>query len=567
MPIARVQLPDGRVGRFEVPEGTTAEQATQLATQHFQQMQQSTEQPAQQSIEQSTQQPTQQPVSAGRTALEQGLQGATFGFADEASNRIGAGIASLVTGEPYKNLLNEAQQQSQQRLTQQVEQRPGLSLASNVAGGLATGAAGASTKLGGLVSAGLRSGGLGAQVAKGALAGAASGGLYGAGSAAEGERLKGAAEGAAIGGAIGGAVPAAGAAASAVKSAVIPKIDEAIKPLVKRAQDFGIPLRADQVAPSRVRNTVQKVSQEVPFSGVDKFEDAQNKAFNKAIAKTLGQDADNASPETIKKFRDDVSQKFNSVVGGKEIAVTPEDLQNIQAIKTSARKSIETGLADVVDKNVDDVVKDLQEGALSGKKLASIRSELAKTATRAQGGSSEFIGDLVDSIDDIAAKNITEEEGKVLAGARRQWRNFRTIQPLLEKSTDGNINPTQLINRVASSRFIDASNKAVGEDDLVDLARIGKEFLPKKGGSDTFQKTALTLGVGSAGGLASLAVTNPLLAAQTVAGAGGAMLANRGLQAVNTSQRLIKAGLKEPTKAKSLKGLSNALIAGAVNGN
>ena len=30
MPIARVQLPDGRIGRFEVPEGTTPEQAQSL---------------------------------------------------------------------------------------------------------------------------------------------------------------------------------------------------------------------------------------------------------------------------------------------------------------------------------------------------------------------------------------------------------------------------------------------------------------------------------------------------------------------------------------------------------
>ena len=30
MPIARFELPDGRIGRFEVPDGTTPEQAMQL---------------------------------------------------------------------------------------------------------------------------------------------------------------------------------------------------------------------------------------------------------------------------------------------------------------------------------------------------------------------------------------------------------------------------------------------------------------------------------------------------------------------------------------------------------
>lgn len=35
MPIAKIQLPDGRIAKFEVPEGTTPEQVTQFATQHF----------------------------------------------------------------------------------------------------------------------------------------------------------------------------------------------------------------------------------------------------------------------------------------------------------------------------------------------------------------------------------------------------------------------------------------------------------------------------------------------------------------------------------------------------
>ena len=35
MPVARFQMEDGRVARFEVPEGTTPEQAQELMTQHF----------------------------------------------------------------------------------------------------------------------------------------------------------------------------------------------------------------------------------------------------------------------------------------------------------------------------------------------------------------------------------------------------------------------------------------------------------------------------------------------------------------------------------------------------
>lgn len=35
MPVAKVQMPDGRVAKFEVPDGTTPEQVTEFATKHF----------------------------------------------------------------------------------------------------------------------------------------------------------------------------------------------------------------------------------------------------------------------------------------------------------------------------------------------------------------------------------------------------------------------------------------------------------------------------------------------------------------------------------------------------
>jgi hypothetical protein len=46
MPIARFQMPDGRVGRFQVPEGTTPEQAQQMISAQMGQQQAPTPAPA-----------------------------------------------------------------------------------------------------------------------------------------------------------------------------------------------------------------------------------------------------------------------------------------------------------------------------------------------------------------------------------------------------------------------------------------------------------------------------------------------------------------------------------------
>lgn len=510
-------------------------------------------------------------------------QTATFNTSDEILGKIksltrdfsrsieselfGDNILPPVTAQEATNAERQANKQAQ-------EANPISYGSGSLAGGVATGVAGASTKIGGAVSNSISRGllpkatSLGGKfanaltkIAQGSAAGATSAAAYSAGNATEGNRIEAAKQAAVPGAAIGAAIPLATTTINGLKEVATPAIDEAVKPLVQRAKDFGIRLRGDQIADSRVRNTIQKIGQELPFSGAGAFEQEQQRDFTKAVAKTIGQDTDSLGAETIKKFRKDVGEKFDSVLSGKTISVSPEDIQGIESVKTAARDNIESGLADVVDRNVDKTLKDLSAGELSGEKLASIRSQMLKTSIRAQGGAKDFIGDIVDSIDNIASKNITPEEGKVLEEARNQWRNFRTIQPLLKKSTDGQINPTQLLNKVSSSRYIDASSKVVGDDDLVDLARIGKEFLSKKGGSDTFQKAAL--GSGLVAGVTG-AFTNPLLTLQAATTTGGVLALNRGVQAVNQSQKLIDLALKANVSGvpKIAKSPLAAIIAG-----
>ena len=161
-----------------------------------------------------------------KTALEQGLQGATFGFADEAIDPLMVSAKTLFT-DPKGFLRGEisdpkaaesaanTRQQTQDRLKEQLREMPITSIGSNVLGGLVTGTAGAATKAGAAVGNIIRSGNTAARIAKGVAAGAASGGLYGAGAGFE-DRAQTAQEGALLGGIAGGAVPAIAGAASGI---------------------------------------------------------------------------------------------------------------------------------------------------------------------------------------------------------------------------------------------------------------------------------------------------------------------------------------------------------------
>lgn len=146
------------------------------------------------------------------TVSDNAVEGATFGL----GNRAEAGLAALALsamnnkglGQNYK----DAYAQARAKLGTEMQEHPVASIASNLAGGLSIGDLGASTGAGSAIANSLRTGNLGARVAKGAALGSATGAAYGAGTAEDGKALQGAEQGAATGAVTGGAFPVAGAA-------------------------------------------------------------------------------------------------------------------------------------------------------------------------------------------------------------------------------------------------------------------------------------------------------------------------------------------------------------------
>jgi hypothetical protein len=346
-----------------------------------------------------------------------------------------------------------------------------------------------------------------------------------------------------IGGGIGFKAPGAamqGAKKTAEKvgEALVPSVDEGTAALAKRADELGIPLSVSQIAPGKTRTTIQKVSQALPFSGVQPFEETQRAVWNKAVAKTLGEDADNLGPQTIQNFLDRTSKGFGDVLKGKAVNVKPDTVQTVDTIAENAKDALTGELAGVVQRNIDKFKADVGTGeAVSGEKLANFRSELVKRIPKAEGGAKQYLGELVDVIDDMAEGSLSKADTEKLQGLRRQWRNYKTVEPLLEKSTNGLIDPNQLHQRVAASPYIKASRLATGQDELVDLARIGK-LLKSPGGSDTYEKSVM--GGGSAG-LGATFLANPVLGTAVAAKTGAGLLANRGFQTLyNQSPNVVK---------------------------
>lgn len=378
---------------------------------------------------------------------------------------------------------------------------------------------------------------------RGAAVAAPAGALYGYSNSQNDLRSKAAVDDAVkaaeFSAALGAATPVAGAVLSKVPK---PNVSQAVKDLAATAKNkFGIDLSLDQIAPSNVRDTIQKISQNIPGSGVEAFQEKQAQQWMRGVAGTIGESADNLGPEVIQNYLQRAGKDFEGALANKTITFTQKDINALADVAAGAKKKVSTGLADVVQNNVNDVLSNLSKFQVGnggirevpGEKLASLRSQLLSDLPNIEGGARQQVAKIIDKIDEVVDRHLTPAEAKQLATARLQWRNFRTLEPLLEKSPDGTINPTQLMQKVASSKYIKVSRKKVGEDDLVDLARIGKQFLPKKGGSDTAQKIAYMKGASQVGTVAG-ALAAPLKVIPAV-------LANRGYQKlVNQSPRVVK---------------------------
>lgn len=160
----------------------------------------------------------------GRTILDQGLQGATLGAGSTATDMLGTiGANIYATLDPSIDRVDlpsytETRDNTAARLENELKTQPELSIGSNIAGALLTGGAGATTKAGTALANSVRSGNLAARVGKGAIAGGASGGIYGFNSGEGGldERLESAGKNAELGAAFGVAAPVIGATVGSV---------------------------------------------------------------------------------------------------------------------------------------------------------------------------------------------------------------------------------------------------------------------------------------------------------------------------------------------------------------
>ena len=496
-------------------------------------------------------------------------QGLTAGLGDEmfagltapvkyAGGRIAQALggdnkfAEMSLGEIYEDSRAEIDRENQIAR----EESPWAFGAGEITGLIGTGVAGGTTKAGATVANTIRHGllpratsslgktaNLGSKALVSGAAGGTSAGIYGAGTAQPGERTQGAKDAAMVGGGVSAVLPLAGPAYRGVKRAVTPTVDDALRDVGRLAQKHKIPISLDQVTNSRAVKAFQKNSQDLIGAGQSGFRDKQMQAFNRALLKTVGVEADRITPEVMDSAFEKVGKEFDNLGKGKNFQLGEEFGERVDQILKDTEIA-NPHATKTVQKSLDMILGHSKKGIISGKNLGKVRADLNALSRKSKDdGVKEVLLDMENLVVDMltGGDDLTKA---AFSKTKQKYKNLLALEPLAAKAKAGNISPTQLHSRVGRIYGRQFTRGKAG--DIGDLARVGNELLAQLGGSDTMGRLSAFIQGG--------ALLNPTTMAPTALGLTG----NRVLQSgVNRNQKLVNKAL-ERTVLPAVTGPSSA---------
>lgn len=499
-------MPDGRVARFEVPEGTTPEQAQSMMAEHM------------------VQQPPEPEKSFGAKVAQgvgnlaagavrgAGSIGATLlwpvdkagDLMDRASGVSDTGLKGLVTGE--KRLTrNEQRRQDMDSGLQSMGADPnswlykGGKLAGEIAGTAGAGGALANglsrvpmlaKSLPGVIEAVRTSGmtagnaGLGARALGGSISGAATAGLV---------NPEDALTGAAIGGALPVAAKAAGLAGSTLGRGLrgAPVAPE-VAALAKRAEQLGIDIPADRIVNSKPLDAMASTLNYVPFSGRAATEAKMGAQLNQALSRTFGENSSNVT-QALRQAEGKLGGQFDTFLKNNSVAVDQQFVADLADAANKASRELGSDGASIIAKQVDDIVAKAGTGVIDGQAAYNIKKTLDRIGNR-NSPEAWYALDLKKKLMEALNRSVGTDQAQAFGQLRQQYGNMLDLQKLAKNGAEGEISVARLANM-----------RGIKNDSMQELADIAAQFVKQREGQHGMAQRAIvggvTFGAGGLGGL------------------------------------------------------------------
>jgi hypothetical protein len=313
---------------------------------------------------------------------------------------------------------------------------------------------------------------------------AAGGGLLGAAQPLqEGEsRLMSAGLGAATGAA--GQAVAKGIGRLVTPSRSVPR-PEAVK-AAQRLEKAGVPVEiAEKSGSENVRNIKRYLADNpMTAAAMKRAEEQRQIAFNKAVLKTAGINADTATPEVLGAADEAIGGVMDKFAKTEKVRVTDDLLNAMAKIDDEVLRGLNPQEASPLKLQIDDIItKAARDGAITGDAYQNARRLATNLSKRP--GISPYAQELREALDDALQSSI-KDKSKVAAikNARRQYRNLMRIEESLDANAIGDINVSKLATVTTQGKNQRSARLGRGDTELAGLARsarILKDAFPQSG--------------------------------------------------------------------------------------
>ena len=376
------------------------------------------------------------------------------------------------------------------------------------------------------------------------------------------------------------AVPATIRAGGAIANRLVGTVDPNTAALAQTARNnFGIPVGAGEVSANPTVRFLNSVVNKLPGSGGSAHRENMQTAFNRSVAETFGENAERITPQVMAQARDRIGAVFEDVATRTPtIHADPRFAMDLRRTIRDAQATMSAGEVEPLIRQVQNIagLVDPHTNTITGQvyqNLTRLGTPLDRAMQSPNPNIRNAARDIREALDDVMERSATPEAVADLQAARGQWRNLRTVEPLVAKASTGDISPALLQGRVNTS-FKGTHGAAYGGGgDLKTLADIGQRFMKEPPSSGTAERGMLMHLLGGFGsGVAGLAAgLSPKEAAVAMLAPVGGAVAGRGigagLRSEGLTNRLINNSLGNPTQTAFGNYLLNSTLPATVEGN
>lgn len=285
-----------------------------------------------------------------------------------------------------------------------------------------------------------------------------------------------------VGGVAGGVVGGIAKTATSLAQPFENQLSKVSQDNVKILRDAGVPIDVAQATGSQFLNRTKAALSDNPFTAgkESEFIATQQSAYNKAIAKTMGEDANAITPDVLQNAKsrlgeiyDDLYNKYGSKVSG-------QIYKDLDAIRNESQMVLPASEQPIIKNIVDDIINkaSANRSTLTGEQYQAQKRILDRLIAQ-NSNISPYATEIKETLLAGLKKSIKDPNDiTLLQQTNKQYGNMKKIEDVVLKDTQGNVSPALLSNSLATK----AKRNAIYSEDaqLANLARAGKDILQNK---------------------------------------------------------------------------------------